>query len=242
MPVSDDAESPRSSSGQSPAGDPPNDAQNQPLNEERLNRDDVVSFDPEKPFWDRFYMVAPLTVVGTKDEETQTYDLAPKHMATPMGWRNYFGFVCTPRHKTYRNAKRTGVFTVSFPRPDQLVLTSLAAAPRSDAKQGTDGPGTKPSLDQLPTFPAQIVDGVLLENAYLYLECEVHKIVDNLGENSLLIGCVAAVHAHEDVLRLSERDGQKTIRDHPLLAYLPPDRYATIDSSNAFPFPAGFEK
>jgi flavin reductase (DIM6/NTAB) family NADH-FMN oxidoreductase RutF len=201
----------------------------------------VVSLDPDQPFWNRFYMVAPLIVVGTKDDNG-TYDLAPKHMASPMGWRDYYGFVCTPRHKTYRNAKRTGTFTVSFPRPEQVILASLAAAPRTESPEAADGPGTKPSLEQLPTLPAQVVDGVFLEDAYLFLECEVHTVVDDLGENSLLIGRVVAVHAHRDALRLSEQDDQEAIRDNPLLAYLPPDRYATIDQANAFPFPAGFQK
>lgn len=203
-----------------------------------LQRHDVVTIDPEQPFWHRFYMVAPLVIIGSRDEDG-THDLAPKHMASPMSWKNHFGFVCTPRHKTYRNIKHTGVFTVSYPRPSQVVLASLAASPRTD---GPDGPATKPSLQQLPTLPAQVVDGVLLEDAYLYLECEIDRIVDDLGDNSLLIGTVAAVHAHEDALRLSERDDQETIRENPLLAYLPPDRYAAINETNAFPFPVGFSK
>ena len=199
--------------------------------------DSIVSLDPETPFWDRFYMVAPLVVIGTKDE-TGTVNLAPKHMAMPMGWRNYFGFVCTPRHKTMRNARYTGHFTVSFPRPSQLVLTSLAAAPRDDA----DGPATKSSLNDLPTRPAEIVDGVFLDDAYLFLECEVDRIVEDLGENSLIIGKVAAVHAHEDILRVSEQDAETAFREHPLVAYLPPDRYAAISETHAFPFPSGFSK
>ena len=56
------------------------------------------------------------------------YDLAPKHMATPLGWGGWFGFVCTPSHATYANALREGFFTVSFPRPSQVLLASLAAA------------------------------------------------------------------------------------------------------------------
>jgi flavin reductase (DIM6/NTAB) family NADH-FMN oxidoreductase RutF len=201
-------------------------------------QDKIVRLDPEQPFWDRFHMVAPLVVIGTTDEEG-TVNLAPKHMAMPMGWRDYFGFVCTPRHKTFRNAKRSGTFTVSYPRPEQLVLTSLAAAPRDDV---ADGPSKKSSLDQLPTRPAEIIDGAFLEDAYLFLECEVDRIVDDLGENSLIIGRVAAVHAHEDILRLSDEDADAALRDNPLLAYLPPDRYATIDETHAFPFPAGFSK
>jgi hypothetical protein len=46
----------------------------------------------------------------------------------------------------------------------------------------------------------------------------------------------------KEALRVSGKEDDAVIRDNPLLAYLPPDRYAAIDETNAFPFPAGFEK
>ena len=94
----------------------------------RPSRPPLVSLDLKWPIWERFFTVAPLLIIGSRDE-TGAFDLAPKHMATPLGWQNYFGFVCTPRHRTYQNIRREGVFTVSFPRPSQVVLTSLSAAP-----------------------------------------------------------------------------------------------------------------
>ena len=102
-------------------------------------------------------MVAPLTLIGTREPDG-TYDLAPKHLAIPMSWEEHYGFVCTPSHATYANAQREGAFTVSFPRPDQIVLTSLAAAPRCEDDQ-------KHSLQAIPTFPARKVAGVLVETA-----------------------------------------------------------------------------
>jgi len=203
-----------------------------------LEQNDIVSLDPERPFWERFYMVAPLVVIGTRNDD-ESYNLAPKHMATPMGWSDYFGFVCTPKHKTYRNAVRHGVYTVSYPRPSQVVLASLAASPRVGPPEG---PRKKPSLNQLPMLEAAEVDGVFLKDAYLFLECELDRRVDDLGENSLLIGKVKAVHVQKEALRVSEQEDDEVIRDNPLLAYLPPDRYAAIDQTNAFPFPAGFQK
>ena len=70
----------------------------------------LLDLDVSQPIWDRFFWVAPLVIIGTREPDGG-HDLAPKHMATPMGWRNYFGFVCTPRHRTYSNAERSGVFT-----------------------------------------------------------------------------------------------------------------------------------
>jgi flavin reductase (DIM6/NTAB) family NADH-FMN oxidoreductase RutF len=196
--------------------------------------DHIVALDIDAELWEQCFTVAPLVLVGTRDASGAA-DLAPKHMVTAMGWGNYFGFVCTPRHGTYRNIQRSGEFTVSYPRPSQLLYTSLAAAPRC-------GDDEKPSLLALPTVPATRVDGVFIEDAYLFLECEHFKTVDGFGENSLVTGEIVAAYAHTDALRSSEWDDQELIHDAPLLAYLQPGRFASIDRSYSFPFPAGMKK
>ena len=43
-------------------------------------------------------------------------------------------------------------------------------------------------------------------------------------------------------IRASEHDSQDLIHDSPLFAYLAPGRFAAIDRSNAFPFPAEMKK
>lgn len=194
----------------------------------------LVSLETRDDFWSRFHMVAPLVVVGTAEGEG--YDLAPKHMATPMGWGPYFGFVCTPRHATYQNAKETGFFTVSFLKPSQVVLASITAQPRCG-----DGEA-KPGLEEVPTFRATKVDGVFLEDGYLYLECKTERTIDGFGKNSLVIGYIEAVHVDEAYLRTSDAEEGKRIHEAPLLAYLSPGRYAEIRESHAFPFPASFER
>lgn len=193
-----------------------------------------IELDIEHPIWDQFFCVTPLVVVGTRDDGG-SYDLAPKHMAMPLSWNNYFGFVCAPSHTTYRNIERERAFTVSFPRPDQIVLASLAADPR-----GADD--VKPALAALPTFPASKVDGVLFEHAYLFFECELERIVDGFGPNSLIAGTIVAAQVCEDALRHHDRDDQDLLLHAPLLAYLAPGRYATIDRSFSFPFPIGFKR
>jgi len=194
--------------------------------------ENLVTFRDDCPIWERVFTVNPLVLIGTQERDGG-YNLAPKHMAFPMGWENYFGFVCTPRHFTYHNARREGVFTVSYPRPTQVVLASLAASPREDD-------GAKPSLSALPTFPASEVDGVFIREGYLFLECVLDRIVDDFGENSLVTGRIVAAHVHRDYLRVFERDDQDLIHDSPLLAYLSPGRYASIGENYSFPFPAGF--
>ena len=194
----------------------------------------LVHLQTDRPIWDRFFTVAPLVVIGSREADG-TYDLAPKHMVTPLSWENHFGFVCTPRHGTYGNIRRDGAFTVSYPRPSQLVLTSLAASPRCEAE-------SKPALSALPVFPASSVAGVLLEGASAFLECELERIVDGFGVNSLIVGKVVAARVAEDAERMDDGDDQALINQAPVLAYLNPGRFAAIDDSLSFPFPAGMKK
>jgi flavin reductase (DIM6/NTAB) family NADH-FMN oxidoreductase RutF len=194
----------------------------------------LISLDLTHPIWERFFTVAPLVIIGTTEQDG-TYDLAPKHMAMPLGWENYFGFICTPHHHTYQNIRRTQQFTVSFPRPSQILLTSLTAAPRCSDDH-------KPALTALPTIPAPTIDGVFLQDASLCLECELNRIVDGFGDNSLIAGTILAAHIDEMALRLSARDDQDVLRHAPLLAYVSPGRYASIDHSQSFPFHEGFQR
>jgi flavin reductase (DIM6/NTAB) family NADH-FMN oxidoreductase RutF len=193
----------------------------------------AVPVPTDSPIWSRFFTIAPLVLVGTKEGEG--HDLAPKHMAMPLGWDNYFCFVCSPTHATQVNAERTGEFTVSFPRPGQIVETSLAAAPR-------EADSSKPSLAAVPTFPAREVDGVLVEDAYLWLECRLDRIIDGFGANTLVIGRVVAASVEEGALRASDSDDADVIREQPLLAYLSPGRFASVSESFSFPFHANFKR
>lgn len=196
--------------------------------------DKLIALATDRPIWDRFFGVYSLVIVGSK-EERGCYNLAPKHLAMPLGWENHYCFVCSPRHTTYDNIRRHGVFTVSYPRPSEVLLASLAAAPRCEDL-------SKPSLLVLPTFPARAVDGVLVKGSYLFLECKLHTILDGFGLNSLIIGNVVAATAHADALRGEEPDEGEQIFQFPLLAYISPGRLAEVRQTTAFPFPKGFSR
>src|SRR5262245_13767096 len=118
--------------------------------------DRLIALATDRPIWDRVFSVAPLVLVGSKEQDG-TFNLAPKHLAMPLGWENSFCFVCSPRHTTYHNIRRHGAFTVSYPRLTEVLLASLAAAPRCEDR-------TKPTLPVLPTFPAREVEGVLVKD------------------------------------------------------------------------------
>ena len=192
-----------------------------------------ISLDTANPIWDRFFTVAPLVLIGTRDEDG-ALDFAPKHMGMPMGWQNYFGFVCSPTHSTCANIDRTGEFTVSYPKPSQVLYSSLAASPRTD--------GHKPVLDLYDTFPAKHVDGEFIEDAYLFFECRHFRTYHDFGENCLITGEIIAASAEPGFVRSSERDSMELIAENPLLAYVAPGRFASIERTNAFPFPADMKK
>lgn len=202
---------------------------------DKLLEDKFKSLNIDYPIWDQVFTVAPLVVIGTKEGEN--YNLAPKHMATPIGLGNYFGFVCTARHKTYHNIKKYKYFTVSFPLPDQVTLTSLSASSRDG-----DFSESKRIIEALPTIKAETMDAILLTNSYLYLECELFKIIDGFDQNSIITGKVIKAYAENEYIRISELDEQEQIKNNPLLAYIANGRFATISKTFNFPFPKDFKR
>jgi flavin reductase (DIM6/NTAB) family NADH-FMN oxidoreductase RutF len=196
-------------------------------------RDGMVELPVGAEMWERVVTVAPLVLVGTK--EADGWDFAPKHMAMPLGWAGYFCFACTPRHGTYRNLRQHPQFTVSYPRPDQVVASSLAAGGRYEG-------GAKPTLAALPTAPARVVDGRVLQGCWLALECELDRIEDGFGPNSLIVGRVVAASAAPDALRGADVDDADLVHRLGLLAYLAPGRFAVVRDSLSFPYPFDYRR
>ena len=197
------------------------------------DRASLVSIPTTAPIWDRVFVVAPLALVATKEDGG--YDVAPKHLAMPCGWDNYFAFICTPKHSTYRNIRAYPEFTVSFPRPDRILDASLAAGERFDD-------GSKPTLAALPTFAATTVDGVLVENCSLYLECNLERIVDDLGDASLVVGRIIAASAPRALLRRPDVDDADLLHEQRPLVYLAPSRFGVVRETYSFPFPVAFRR
>jgi flavin reductase (DIM6/NTAB) family NADH-FMN oxidoreductase RutF len=181
--------------------------------------------------WERVFMPAPLVLVATK--EGDGFDVATKHMAMPFGWEGFYGFVCSPRHATYRNLLAHPQFTIGMLRPEQIVPASLAAAGRLEG-------GDKPSLTAVPTMPARVVDVPLVVGCALHLECELERLVDGFGRNSLIVGRVVAASAMPDVVRAAETDDADLVERNGVLAYLAPGRFAVVRESHAFPYPVDF--
>jgi len=197
--------------------------------------DNFISLNVKENLWDHFYTVAPLVVIGSK--ENKEYDLSPKHMVTPIGFSNYLGFVCTPRHRTYHNIKKEKKFTVSFVRPSQILLTSLAAIPRCE-----DNHYSKEIVKKIPTITTTKKDNIFIADSYVLLECTLYKIIDGFDDYSIITGEIDAAYVHKDYKIFSEVDQQKNIYDNPLLAYVAQGRFASIKETFSFPYPKDFQR
>jgi len=209
-----------------------------PVNNVSMNTlilDEFVSLDVTTPIWDQVFTIAPLVIVGT--QEGDSYDLAPKHMAFPMGFDNFFGFVCTPDHQTYHNAKKFKAFSVSFPTPEQIIVSSLSASKRHEGQSKS-----KSVLQALGVARAIHIEAPVIRDAYLYLECSLHKIIDGFGTNSLITGTIEAAYVNKNYHRASEVDEGQQIHDHPLLAYVANGRFAQISETYNFPYPKDFSR
>ena len=195
---------------------------------------DFIALRPDQPFYETLYTASPLVIVGTLDADGSE-NLAPKHMAMPLGWSDHFGFVCTPEHSTYRNIERTESCTVSYPRPEDVLDASLAAAPR-------DASGDKPSLTEIETTDSEAVDTPAIADAYAVLECELNRLVDGFGRAALVAGEIVAKHVHADAYRSDDTEPEVLLKQAPAFTYLYPDRFAAVSETQAFPFPEGFER
>jgi flavin reductase (DIM6/NTAB) family NADH-FMN oxidoreductase RutF len=194
---------------------------------------ELVALQLDDSLWEHVFQVAPLVIVGTRESDGTT-DFAPKSRIVNLTPR-HFGFVCRNSHATYRNAVREGAFTVSWPGPHQIVMTSAAAAPRCED-------GQKKTLKGLPTVAAREVDGELLAGCSLNVECRLDRVIDDLGDDDLVIGRIVAAWAAPGAMRNSKTPDNQIVRDHPLVAYLHPSQFATIETSVGFPFPKGFTR
>jgi flavin reductase (DIM6/NTAB) family NADH-FMN oxidoreductase RutF len=187
----------------------------------------LLSLDLDQPIWDRFFSVAPLVVVGTRNADG-SHDLLTTHQGFTLAPANLFAFLAPPEDAAVENSLRTRTFAVSFPQPHQVAEASLAAA-----VAGREG--RHPMSAEIPTFPTRRIDAVLMTGARLFLECETDRVVEHLGGRVLVIGRIVAAHLDRDSRRLSERDDYDLLENHPLLAFIAPGRFAAIEHTDAFP-------
>jgi flavin reductase (DIM6/NTAB) family NADH-FMN oxidoreductase RutF len=194
---------------------------------------DRVSLPLGGEVWESAFLVAPLVLVTTK--EGDGWDVAPKHMAMPLGWEGHYCFACTPEHATHRNVRAHPWFTVSVLGADQVLASSLAAGARAPD-------GSKPSLEGVATEPALVVDGRTVVGCPLALELELDRVIDGFGRASLIVGRVVAASALREARRRTEVDDADLLHHLGALAYLHPGRFAVVRETHGFPYPVDFSR
>ncbi len=197
--------------------------------------EDFVSLNTDQSLWEHFYTVAPLVVIGTREEGG--FDLAPKHMVTPVGFSNYFAFVCTPRHATYQNIRREKRFSVSYVKPDQILLSSIAAIPRCSVEDFT-----RDVIQHIPTLSSEDGQSVFVADSYLCFDCDLHQVFDGFDDYSIITGTIREAFVHKDYKIYTDQGQQGRIYEHPLLVYLAQGRFAEIRKTMAYPYPKDFQR
>jgi len=203
--------------------------------EERNSFKDFITLNVQESIWEHFYTVAPLVVVGTK--EKNGFDLAPKHMVTPIGFSDYIAFVCTPRHSTYHNIEKEKKFTISFVKPDQILLSSLAAIPRCSVNSFPND-----ITDNIPTISTEKGENIFIADSYVLFDCDLHKIIDGFDDYSIITGKIKLALVHKDYKIISDEGQQTQIYENPLLAYIAQGRFASIKETLSYPYPKDFHR
>lgn len=203
--------------------------------EEKNDFKDFINLNVEGSIWEHFYTVAPLVVIGTK--EGDGFDLAPKHMVTPIGFTDYFGFVCTPRHATYNNIQKEKRFTVSFVKPEQILLSSVAAIPRCAVENFP-----KDVTSHIPTVSTEVGENIFVADSYVLLDCNLHLVIDGFDDYSIITGKIKTAMVHKDYKIVSDQGQQSRIYENPLLAYIAQGRFATIKKTMSYPYPKDFQR
>ncbi len=155
--------------------------------------DALVELPVGPELWERVFSVAPLVLVGTK--EGDGCDFAPKHMAMPLGWEGFYCFVCTPRARDL--PEREGASAVHGQLP--AARADRGVEPRR--RRSVRGRRRSRRWPPCRRSRARVVDGCVVEGCPFYLECELERIVDGFGPNSLIVGRVVAASAAREALR-----------------------------------------
>ena len=81
-----------------------------------------------------------------------------------------------------------------------------------------------------------------MDGCRFHVESHLESVLDDFGDEGLLLGRVVAAHADRNALRSKAVPDGDLVHDQPLLAYLHASQFARIDRSTGFPFPKDFRR
>lgn len=181
-----------------------------------------------------YFTVKPIILVTTLGSN-ELPNVAPQTQCMSVGrHEEYFAFVCTPEHHTYQNTKANKEFVVNYPGPELIEKVSAA----SQSAENVD----EVALSGLTSIPSLIVKPPRIKECMVHLECKVMDIKD-LDNGSIILGKVVARSANREVSfkKGMAEESINLLSMHPLLAYIYPDHYASINTAEKFIFPKNYK-
>jgi len=157
-------------------------------------------------------------------------NVAPKTQVMPIGRKNYWAFACCGSHHTYQNVVQQGEFVINIPGPELIDHISRSSA---DFPLGTD----EIKAAGLTALSSKIVVPPSIAECRVHIECRRYQVLDGFGNDSLIIGQVIACFGDSGFVSTDPA----ILREYPLLAYIHPNHYATIDRVERFSFPRNYK-
>jgi flavin reductase (DIM6/NTAB) family NADH-FMN oxidoreductase RutF len=157
-------------------------------------------------------------------------NVAPKTQVMPVGRKGYWAFGCCDRHHTYQNVIQQGEFVINFPGPELIKQVSQSAKEFPPDADEINGAGLTAMASQEVKVPS-------VAECRVHLECKRYQVIDGYGKESLIVGEVVAVTADEDLVDA----GAEILMEYPLLVYVYPGYYASVEQVRQFRFPRNYK-
>jgi len=165
-----------------------------------------------------FYYPRLLCILGVRDDARETTNFAPVTWAMPLSSEPpLFGVCLSPSTHSHQLVLKTGELSVSFVAAQHV---ALANALGTMSGRDTD----KARALKLELAKPEALATPMLALAYAAAECEL-VARHHVGDQTLLIGEVARVHAQADAFSV---DGVLNLERVSPLLYLGQARWATL--------------
>jgi len=195
-----------------------------------------VAFDPSRSVSSQYAHVSPVILVTTVNADG-SLNVAPKTQNMLVGKEGrIFMFVCTPNHHTYQNIERTGEFVVNYPTPE---LVENVAASASVFEDGAD----EVADSGLTATPSLKVKPPRIKECPVHLECELAEIRE-YGPYGFVVGKVVAASGNEEIVLAANMDTaefSKRLAQNPLLAYVYPNHFTSVNECRKFVYPKNYK-
>jgi len=178
--------------------------------------DQFVSIPLDKWQWHPSPLPGPVVLITTVDVDG-TPDVAPKSWFTVAAFTGpVLGFGCTEEHRTCRNIRATGQFTVNIPGVD--LADAIWRMPDADDRFADAG---------LRTTPGKTITVPAIRECHAHLECQLDQIAEFAEGEVFIFGTVKLVEVKKTALTPADTASRYASLGTPLF-FLEDDWYAPL--------------